>query len=107
MGSVGGSGGECEHAVRRWFFRLQKGVPVGVSLELRVFVVVQTRAAHVFVIHGKAERLNQVQGAAGVGRQADDVAGIGWNFGFDEDNMKHRLIVVGSGLGRLVWIRLD
>lgn len=107
MGSVGGSGGECEHAVRRWFFRLQKGVPAGVALELRVFVVIQSGAAHVFVIHGKAERLNQVQGAAGVGRQADDVAGIGWNFGFDKDNMKHRLIVVGSGLGRLVWIRLD
>ena len=107
MGSVGGSGGECEHAVRRWLNKKKKGVPVGVSLELRVFVVVQTRAAHVFVIHGKAKWLNQMQGAARVGCQANDVACIGWNFGFDEDNMKHRLIVVGSGLGRLVWIRLD
>jgi hypothetical protein len=30
-----------------------------------------------------------MQAAAGVGGKADDVAGVGWNFGFDENNVEH------------------
>jgi hypothetical protein len=35
-----------------------------------------------------------MQGAAGVGCQANDVARVGWNFGVDEDDVKHASIVL-------------
>ncbi len=44
-----------------------------------------------------------MQGAAGVGGQADDVARVGRDFGVDEDDVKHALIVLharcASGYG--------
>jgi hypothetical protein len=35
-----------------------------------------------------------MQGAASVGRQADDVARVGRNFGVDEDDVEHDGIVM-------------
>lgn len=38
--------------------------------------------------------LNQVQTCPGVGAKPDDVAGIRWNLGVEEDDVKHRLVPV-------------
>ena len=85
-GSLGGHG---KHALRIGFFALQKYRPVCMPFELCVLVIIQPRAAHVFVVHGKAQRLNQMQHAACVGGQADHVAGIRWDFRLDQNNVKH------------------
>jgi hypothetical protein len=68
---------------------LQQGFPVAVALHARIFVVVEPRAAQAPVVHGKAQRLDQVQLAAGVGREADHVTGVGRDFRFDEDDAEH------------------
>lgn len=59
------------------------------ALERRILVVVQPGATQAFVIQFETQRLDQVQLAAGVGAQADDVAGIGWDFGLEQDDVEH------------------
>ena len=49
----------------------------------------QPGTAQQLVVHRKAERLDQVQRAAGVGGQAYHVAGVGRDFGFDQDDVEH------------------
>ena len=68
---------------------VQKGCPVLVHGHGREFMIIQPRAAHLGVIDGKAQRFDEVQGAAGVGAQADDVAGVGRDFGLDKDDVEH------------------
>ena len=68
---------------------VQKGCPVFVHGHGREFMIIQPRAAHLGVIDGKAQRFDEVQGAAGVGAQADDVAGVGRYFGLDKDDVEH------------------
>ena len=86
---LAGAGGHGKQTLGQRALGGQKRWPVSVSCQFGVFVVVQTGAAHVFVFHGKTQRFHQVQGAAGVGRQADDVAGVGRDFGLDQNDMKH------------------
>ena len=45
-------------------------------------MIVQPGAAQAFVVPRETQRFDQVQIKAGIGAQADDIAGIGWNFGF-------------------------
>ncbi|EAR08883.1 hypothetical protein MED297_04417 [Reinekea sp. MED297] len=52
-------------------------------------MVIQPGTTQRFFIHGKPERFNQVQLTTGVGAQADNIAGIRWNFRFKQHNMKH------------------
>ena len=87
--------GQREQACRVGAFGVQKGRPAGMAPQRGVLVVVEACAAHVLVVHRKAQRLDQVQRAAGVGRQADDVARVGRDFGFNEDDMEHGGIVAG------------
>jgi hypothetical protein len=47
----------------------------------------------VFVVHGEAQRLDQMQMAARVGRKTNDIARVGRNFGLNQDDIKHALIV--------------
>ena len=68
---------------------VQKGCPVLVHGHGREFMIIQPRTAHLGVVDGKAQRFDEVQGAAGVGAQADDVAGVGRDFGLDKDDVKH------------------
>ena len=89
MGRLAAVRGHGKHAAAVWLHALQKGLPVGVALYAGVLVVVQTGAAHVAVFHRKAQRLNQVQLAARVGGQANDVACIRRNFRLNENDMKH------------------
>jgi hypothetical protein len=79
----GALGGEREHALRLGLLRSQKVCPAGVPVQRGVLMVIQPGAAHVLVVHGEAQGLYQVQRAAGVGGQADDVARVGGDFGFD------------------------
>ena len=68
---------------------VQKGCPVLVHGHGREFMIIQPCAAHFCVVDGKAQRFDEVQGAAGVGAQADDVAGVGRDFGLDKDDVEH------------------
>ncbi len=54
-----------------------------------VFVVIEPRSAQQLVVHRKTQRLDEMQLAAGVGGQADHVAGVGRDFGVDENDAKH------------------
>ena len=40
-----------------------------------------------------SQRLNQVQMAARVGAQSDNVTGVGWNFGLEQNDIEHGCIV--------------
>ena len=71
----------------------QQRLPAGMAQYLRVLVVVKPGAPHVLVLHRKTERLYQVQAAAGIGRQPDHIAGVGRNFGLDENYIEHGRIV--------------
>jgi len=55
----------------------------------RHLVVIQAGAAHSTVRELEAQWLDQMQRAAGIGTQPDDVAGVGGNFGFVQDDMEH------------------
>lgn len=70
---------ECSLAIR----------PVGVADDARVFVIIQSGAAQMLVAQVKAQRLYQVQIAAGIGAEANDVACVGRDFGLKEDDGKH------------------
>ena len=68
---------------------VQKGCPVLVHGHGCEFMIIQPRTAHLGVVDGKAQRFDEVQGAAGVGTQADDVAGVGRDLGLDKDDVEH------------------
>ena len=68
---------------------VQKGCPVLVHGHGREVMIIQPCAAHLGVVDGKAQRFDEVQGAARVGAQADDVAGVGRDFGLDKDDVEH------------------
>src|SRR5687768_9505816 len=53
-------------------------------------VIVEARALELPVVHRKAERLDQMKPAAGVGREANDVAGVGRDLGLDQDDIEHQ-----------------
>ena len=58
-------------------------------LHRRVFVIIQPRAAHMLVVERKPQRSNQMQTRTGIRTQADDIAGVGRDFGFVQDHVKH------------------
>ena len=55
--------------------------PILMHLDAGVFVVIQPGAAQLFVFQREAEWLDQVQGAAGIGGETNDVTGVGGDFG--------------------------
>ena len=66
-------------------------------MDRRIFVVVQARASHVFIVHRKAEGLDQMQFAASIGSEADDITGVRGDFRLYKDNIKHAPIVPCHG----------
>ena len=82
-----GLGGEREQA--RLSQAFQAAWQVGMTLECGVLVVVEPGAAQALVVQLKADRLDQVQVAAAVGAQPDNVAGIRRNFWLKKDDVKH------------------
>ena len=71
-------------------FAVQQCAPVHMAAHRRVLVVVQPGASQLPVVHVKAQRLDQMQRTAGVGCQADHIAGVGRNFRRDQNDMEHR-----------------
>ncbi|MNT14385.1 hypothetical protein D3C72_1493870 [compost metagenome] len=59
------------------------------ALQGGILVVVEAGAAQTFVVQLEAQRLDQMQVAAAVGAEPDNVAGIRWNFRLKEDHVKH------------------
>ena len=59
------------------------------ALQRGVFVVVETGPAQALVVHLEAQRFDQMQVAAAVGAQPDNVAGIRRNFWLKKDDVKH------------------
>ena len=64
--------------------------PVGMHGDAGQVVIIQPRARELLVGKIEAERCNQMEIRAGVGGQADDVPGIGRDFGLVEDDFEHR-----------------
>ena len=62
---------------------------IGMALERRILVVIEPGAAQALVVELKADGLNQMQVAAAVGAQPDNVAGIRRNFWLKKDDVKH------------------
>jgi hypothetical protein len=60
-----------------------------VKTHLRELVVVQTGAAQFRVVQREAQRLDQVQSAAGIGAEPDDIAGVRRNLRLVEDDLEH------------------
>ncbi|MNR67286.1 hypothetical protein D3C85_1911990 [compost metagenome] len=52
-------------------------------------MVIQAGAAQALIVHLEAQRFDQVQLAAGIGAQADDVAGVRRNLGLEQNDMEH------------------
>src|SRR5690606_29966048 len=68
---------------------VQAALQVGVALQRGEFVVIQAGPAQALVIGFEAQRLDQVQMAAAVGAQPDNVARVGWNFRLKQDDVEH------------------
>jgi hypothetical protein len=56
---------------------------------LRVFVIVEARAAHFRIVERKPKGLDQMKPSACIGAQTNDVAGIRRDFGFHENDVEH------------------
>jgi hypothetical protein len=56
-------------------------------------MIVEPGAAQLLVVQIETQGLDKVKQAAGIGTQADDIAGIGRYFGLVENNIEHLLIL--------------
>jgi hypothetical protein len=62
---------------------------------VRPFPIVQAGAAQLFVLEFESQWLDQMQAEACVCRKAHDVAGVGRNFGFEENYVHHIEVYFG------------
>jgi hypothetical protein len=62
-------------------------VPSGPPFPSDEFPIIHTGPGEAFVIDLKAQRLDEMEGGTGGRAQTGDVARIGWDFGFDEDDI--------------------
>ena len=83
--------GQGKKTALRRASRRQEGLPAGVLIDLRILVIVQTGTTQLAVVHREAQWLHQMQCAARVGSQPDDVAGVGRYLGLNQNNVKHGL----------------
>jgi hypothetical protein len=63
--------------------------PVPLSEYLGEFAVVEPRSSERSRVHVKAERFNQMEAAAAIGAEANDVTRVGRDFWLKENNIKH------------------
>ena len=82
-------GAHRKQSGRVWVFCCQKTVPICVFFHRRVLVVVQACTTHAFVIHGEAQRFDQVQTTTGVGCQTDDIPRVGRYFRLVKHKVEH------------------
>lgn len=62
---------------------------IRVLLHAGHLVVVESGAPDLGRIEGKPERVDQMQLTTGIRCQSNHVAGIGWDFRFEQDDMEH------------------
>ena len=67
--------------------------PTGPAMPLDLLPVIHSSPLQVTVIELESEWLDQVEQRAGGGAQAGHIAGIGRDFGFDEDNLHEQNLV--------------
>ena len=82
-------GAERKKSVQVGFLILEKMVPIGVLLNVSVFVIIEPRSPHLLVLHRETQGFNQVEFRACVGGQTNDIARVGRDFRLVEDNLKH------------------
>jgi hypothetical protein len=66
----------------------EAGPEIPVFMDAREFGVVQARAAQSPILKAKSERVHEVQRRAGVGAQADDVAGIRRDLRLEQNDVR-------------------
>ena len=91
--------GQGKYSVFVGLVFVEKVVPVPVNFDGGKFVVVQPGPAHFGVVKGKSQGFDQMELCAGVGAKADDVAGIGRDFRFDQDNVEYGFPCLKRGSG--------
>jgi hypothetical protein len=55
-------------------------------------MIIKSGPAHFCIVERKPKRFDQVQLDAAIGAQADDVAGIGRDFGFNQYDMEQAIL---------------
>src|SRR5690606_5059612 len=80
-------GAQGEHAGR--LHGGEAAVQTGVGLYPGVFVIIQPGTAQPLVIQLETQWLDQMQLAAGIGAQTDDVARVGRDLGLEQGDMEH------------------
>jgi hypothetical protein len=81
--------GQREHARGVRLLGSHQRIPAFMHAHRRVLVIVEPRAPHPGVFERKSQRLDQMQLRAGVGAQADHIAGVRRDFGFDKNDVEH------------------
>lgn len=84
-GTVRGHG---EHPLRVGVFVAAKTGPILVHFHRRIVVVIKSCTLHLGIVQRKSQGFDQMQLHAGIGAQADNIAGIRRDFWFDQDDMK-------------------
>ena len=84
--AAGAAGAEQEEAVRAE--GLGARGPGGVDGDLDGFPIIQAGPAQVGVVDREAEGFDEVEAGSGGGAKAGDVAGVGGDFGRDEDDVE-------------------
>src|SRR5262249_211507 len=80
------------------------GRPVRVEGDIDGVVVVQSSSVQLPVANREPERPHEVQPAAGVGAQADDISGIGWNLRLVEHDLEPGQIRAVDGHENMVIV---
>ena len=66
---------------------LREGAPVGPAMPLDVLPVIHARAFELGIVELEAEGFDEMERRAGGGAEARDVAGVGRDFGFEQDEV--------------------
>ena len=53
------------------------------------FLIIKSGSAQLFVIEIEPKGFDQMQAKAGIGAEANNIAGVGWNLRLVENNIEH------------------
>ena len=73
-------GGQRKQALR--LLGSDESLIVSMKFDRGKFVIVQPGATQALIVPGKAQWLNQVELKTGIGAQANNIAGVRWDFWF-------------------------
>jgi hypothetical protein len=63
------------------------------NLHRGILVIIKASAPHAGILKRKPERLNQMQLRTSIRAKSNDIAGVGRDFGLDQYNMKHGVLL--------------